>query len=54
LEIAADLAGHFHAELYLVNAIPMFPTTTLPDLIPEAEFIRETRADVKSASGRWW
>jgi nucleotide-binding universal stress UspA family protein len=42
LEMAADLALHFHAELYLVNVIPMFPTTTLPDLIPESEFIKET------------
>lgn len=43
LEMAADLAHHFHAELYLVNVIPFFPTTTLPDLIPEAEFIQESR-----------
>lgn len=43
LEMAADLAQHFHAELYLVNVIPFFPTTTLPDLIPETEFIQETR-----------
>ncbi len=46
LDIAADLARHFHAELHLVNVIPMFPTTTLPDMIPEAEFIRERRAFV--------
>ena len=26
LEMAADLAQHFHAELYLVNVIPYFPT----------------------------
>ena len=44
LEMAADLAEHFHAELYLVNVIPMFPTTTLPDLVPEGEFIQETQA----------
>ena len=44
LEMAANLAEHFHAELFLVNVIPMFPTTTLPDLIPEAEFIREARS----------
>ena len=43
LEMAADLADHLHAELYLVNVIPMFPTTTLPDLIPESEFIKEAR-----------
>src|ERR1700733_8896093 len=44
LEMAADLAKHSHAELYLVNIIPMFPTTTLPDLVPEEEFIQEARA----------
>ena len=43
LEMAADLAKHFHAELHLVNVIPVFPTTTLPDVIPESEFIQETR-----------
>ncbi len=43
LEMAADLARHFHAELWLVNVIPMFPTTSLPDLIPEATFIQEAR-----------
>jgi nucleotide-binding universal stress UspA family protein len=32
LEMAADLAKHFHAELCLVNVIPFFPTTTLPDM----------------------
>jgi nucleotide-binding universal stress UspA family protein len=44
LEMVADLALHFHAELYLLNVIPLFPTTTVPDLIPEAEFIKEARA----------
>ena len=44
LEMAADLAKHFHAELHLVNVIPIFPTTTLPDLVPEGEFIQEARA----------
>ena len=43
LEMAADLALHFQAKLYLVNVIPMFPTTTIPDLIPESEFIQERR-----------
>jgi nucleotide-binding universal stress UspA family protein len=43
LEMAADLAQHFHAELCLVNVIPVFPTTKLPDLIPETEFIQEAR-----------
>ena len=44
LEMAADLALHFHAELYLVNVIPIFPTTTLPDFAPEGEFLLEARA----------
>jgi len=43
LEMAADLAKHFHAVLHLVNVIPIFPTTTLPDLVPEADFIQEAR-----------
>jgi nucleotide-binding universal stress UspA family protein len=42
--MAADLAQHFQAELYLVNVIPMFPTTTIPDLVPEGEFLQETRS----------
>ena len=44
LEIAADLALHFHAQLHLVNVIPMFPSTTLPDFTPENEFIQNTRS----------
>lgn len=44
LEMAADLAKHFHAELYLVNVIPMFSTTTLPDFVPEGEFLEKGKA----------
>jgi nucleotide-binding universal stress UspA family protein len=44
LEMAANLSLHFQAELYLVNVIPFFPTTTLPDLIPETEYIQEARS----------
>ena len=44
LEMAADLAQHFHAELYLVNVIPFFPATTFPDFVPEESFLREARA----------
>jgi nucleotide-binding universal stress UspA family protein len=43
LEMAADLAKHFRAELYLVNVIPVFPTTTLPDFVPEEAFLKEAR-----------
>ena len=39
LEIAADLALHFHAELFLVNVIPfitqlLLPNTLLPRFSP--------------------
>ena len=43
LDMAADLAQHFLAELHLVNVIPEFPTTTIPDLIPEAAFLENAR-----------
>jgi nucleotide-binding universal stress UspA family protein len=43
LEMAADLAQHFHAELHLVNVIPFFPATTLPDFVPEESFLKEER-----------
>lgn len=43
LEMAADLAQHFKAELQLVHVILLFPTTSMPDLIPEGEFMRESR-----------
>ena len=42
-EMAADLAQHFHAELHMVNIIPFFPTTTLPDFVPEESFIAKAR-----------
>jgi nucleotide-binding universal stress UspA family protein len=44
LEMAADLALHFQAELCLVNVIPMFPITTFPDVVPEVDFLRESSA----------
>jgi nucleotide-binding universal stress UspA family protein len=43
LEMATDLAQHFQAELYLLNVIPMFPTTTAYDFFPETEFLQEAR-----------
>jgi nucleotide-binding universal stress UspA family protein len=42
--VAADLALHFEAELYLVNVIPFFPSTTFPDFVPEESFLREARS----------
>ena len=44
LEMAADLAKHFHAELHLVHVIPMFPTSTLPDFVPETSFLQDARS----------
>ncbi len=44
LEMAADLAKHFRAELHLVNVIPMFPAATLPDMVPEGEFLQKSKA----------
>ncbi len=43
LEVATDLALHFHAELHLVNVIPMFSTTTFPDFLPENTFIQHAK-----------
>jgi nucleotide-binding universal stress UspA family protein len=44
LEMAADLALHFHAELHLVNVIPFFAATTFPDFVPEQSFVEASRA----------
>jgi nucleotide-binding universal stress UspA family protein len=47
LESAADLADHFGAAIHLVHVIPMFPSATLPDFIPEAKFLEEARKDAE-------
>jgi len=47
LEMAADLAEHFHAKLHLVNVLPFFPASTLPDFVPEESFLREARNHVE-------
>jgi nucleotide-binding universal stress UspA family protein len=41
--MASGLAKQFRAKLHLVNVIPEFVTTTLPDMIPEGEFMQATR-----------
>lgn len=53
LEMAADLALHFHAELCLVHVTPFFPTATypdmvggtalLPDIVSEGKLVQEAR-----------
>ena len=47
LEMAADLAKHFHAELHLVNVIPEFPASTLPDFVPETKFLQDAKSLVE-------
>lgn len=47
LDMAADLAKHFLAELYLVYVIPMFPPSTLPDFVPEGKIMQEARTAVE-------
>ena len=44
LEMADDLAKHFHAELHLMHVIPMFPTSTLPDFAPETKLLEGARS----------
>jgi nucleotide-binding universal stress UspA family protein len=47
LEMASDLAKHFQAELFLLNVVPFFPTTTMPDFIPEESFIQDARSAIE-------
>jgi nucleotide-binding universal stress UspA family protein len=47
LEMASDLAKHFQAELYLLNVVPFFPATTMPDFIPEESFIQDAKSAVE-------
>jgi nucleotide-binding universal stress UspA family protein len=46
-EMAADLARHFHAELFLVHVIPAFPVTTFRDFAPEEAFLQEARTQAE-------
>ncbi|MGD0479415.1 MAG: universal stress protein [Terracidiphilus sp.] len=51
LEIASDLALHFHAELFLVNVLPLFSTFTSEYAVPQVQFQQEekTRAERRLA-----
>lgn len=53
LEMAADLAQHFHAELHLVNVIPFFVATTFPDFVPEETFLKEARTRAESGLAKY-
>jgi nucleotide-binding universal stress UspA family protein len=54
LETAADLALHFHAEIFLVNVLPFFSTFTSEYAVPQAQFQKEekTRAEQHLAKVR--
>jgi nucleotide-binding universal stress UspA family protein len=54
LETAADLALHFHAELFLVNVLPLFSTFTSEYAVPQVQFQQEekTRAEQHLAKVR--
>jgi nucleotide-binding universal stress UspA family protein len=43
LETAADLALHFHAELFFVNVIPLFSTFTSEYATPQVQFQKEEK-----------
>jgi nucleotide-binding universal stress UspA family protein len=47
LKTAVDLALHFHAELFLVNVVPIFSTFTSEYAVPQVQFQQEekTRAE---------
>src|SRR5271166_4505172 len=45
LETAADLALHFGAQLHLVNVLPIFPATSIPDMISEGALPAEAKAE---------
>jgi nucleotide-binding universal stress UspA family protein len=44
LETAADLALHFHAELFLVNVIPLFSTSTTEYAAPQLQFQQKEKS----------
>jgi nucleotide-binding universal stress UspA family protein len=46
LEMATDLALHFHAELFLVNVVPLYSAFTSEYAVPQTQFQQEkTRAE---------
>jgi len=48
LDMAADLAWYFHSTLHLVNVIPFFTSTTLPDFAPEQNFLQAARLQAET------
>jgi nucleotide-binding universal stress UspA family protein len=47
VETASDLAQHFHAELYLLNVIPMLPMGTKTVSFPEAEYLHKAEGNAE-------
>ena len=47
LETASDLAQHFHAELYLLNVIPMLPMGTKTVSFPETEYLHKAEGNAE-------
>ena len=47
LETASDLAQHFHAEIFLLNVIPMLPMGTKTVSFPETEYLHKAENDAK-------
>jgi nucleotide-binding universal stress UspA family protein len=43
LETAADLALHFHAELFLVNVLPLYSTFTSEYAVPQVQFQQDEK-----------
>jgi len=50
LEAATELADKFHAELFLLNVIPEFPTVALPETVSENVIIEAAK---KEAAGHF-
>ena len=47
LETASNLAQHFHAELYLLNVIPMLPMGTKTVSFPETEYLHKAEGNAE-------
>ena len=47
LETASDLAQHFHAELYLLNVIPLLPMGTKTASFPETDHLHKAEGNAE-------
>ena len=53
LEIAADLALHFHAELYLLHVIHKLPIVSGADFFAETEVFQKTKRNAEDSLAAW-